>query len=165
VPKIEDLLASKPKKVFKKTSYKPWESTFIETNNEIGKDSYVSDKKEDKDKKQESFSSLDKEGDYTFEDFFRLKQVIGKHRKVLFFLANKEMQRDESYVICEPISSIEIANELGEDVKYIRNILQRLNKMKAVKTLKTKKGPAGYSIHGIPLSLVKEIEKAKGLST
>ncbi len=72
------------------------------------------------------------------------------------------MKRGKNFLICEPLSSIDIANELGENNKYINSVLARLKKMELIKAFQTKKGPGGYSVHGIPMLVVTEIEKAKG---
>ncbi len=189
MPKLDDILEKKKTKSFKKVSYKPWESTFIESGGENREANTaneeqvptknpekinvqlvepVKDKSEQELAAKPSFVSKkvqevdDVDGKYDFSNIFRLNSIVGKHKKILFFLANREMQRDEDFLICVPLSSSEIAVSLGEKQNYVNTVIGRLRNMGVLRTFKKSQGPGGHSIHGIPMYVVKEIEKAKG---
>lgn len=80
-------------------------------------------------------------------------------KDALLQIFKRERHRDEIYVYCEAVRTLEIADELGVSYEIVSSLLTRLKSKGLVVLLQGKRGRGGYSVYAIPIDVVKNLEK------
>ncbi|MDP3371667.1 MAG: hypothetical protein Q8S21_02080 [Candidatus Paracaedibacteraceae bacterium] len=170
---IEEMLEKdkQKKKPFKKTSYRPWESSFLDENNvndasqketddrllnpyEINNERKIQVEPTKIMEKPINFSE-----DKLEKNNFHVDFLQGVSREIMFQLVKTEEHRDDNFIYCKAFKKAEFSELAQVNFGSITTSIARLRKKGYLNVESEKRGKGGCVFYSIPILVYNEIIK------
>jgi hypothetical protein len=141
MPRIDDL-KNKKQKVFKKVSYRPWDTELEDTQRSEPQSPVPQNKESVPEKIKNEFSCEDVKKE--------ICGLYGVQKNILIFLAKNTSTEDDSYCYTNHISHKEIMDHVHSSRASISSSLTRLKTKGLVYSVANKPGRGGFALYKIP---------------